>query len=310
MLKDINIKINQIKEQVAEKKVLEEKLDHLEKEISRYELELKSLEEKLDKELRDVEKLKKLSLSSIMYTVMRNKEEKLEKEEKEYLIAKLKYDDCSSRINSLKNSKLRIENRLISLEDCESKYAELLDTKLAMINIYGDKNQKKKVLELETELDIYFKEFKEIEESIGVGNALYEEIGYTKEILQSAKNWGTLDLFGGDFISSMAKHEKVEQAQKHFVRVSNLLSNFNKELQDVNIDILQFSTTMKTFDIFFDNIFTDISVNNQISKSYDDICKLQINVDMIIKKLKDSKKRLHQIIDNKKNEYDEFINSL
>lgn len=310
MLKDINIKINQIKEQVAEKKVLEEKLDNLEKEFSMYECELRDLEEMLNKELRDVEKLKKLSLSSIMYTIMRNKEEKLEKEEQEYLIAKLKYDDCSSRINSLKNSKLRIENRLSSLENCENRYAELLDTKLALINIYGDENQKNKILHMEKELDKSLKDLKELEESIAVGNTLYEEIGYTKEILQSAKNWGTIDLFGGDFISSMAKHEKVDQAQKHFGRISNLLSNFNKELKDVNIDSLNFSTTMKTFDIFFDNIFTDISVNNQISKSYDDICKLQIDVDMILKKLKNNKQELHKIIEDKKIEHDEFVNSL
>ncbi|MCC3868815.1 hypothetical protein [Terrisporobacter mayombei] len=310
MLKDINIKINQIKEQVAEKKVLEEKLNNLEKEFSMYECELRNLEEILNKELHDVEKLKKISLSSIICTIMRNKEKKIEKEEKEYLIAKLKYDNCSSRITSLKNSKLRIEDRLSSLEDCEKRYAELLDTKLSLINIYGDTNQKNRILSMEKELDSYFKELKEVEESIGSGNTLYEEISYTKEILQSAKNWGTIDLFGGDFISSMAKHEKVDQAQNQFIRISNLLSNFNKELKDINIDSLNFSTTMKTFDIFFDNIFTDISVNSQISNSYDDICKLQRDVDMILKKLKDSKESLYEIIDDKKNEYDKFINSL
>jgi len=31
---------------------------------------------------------------------------------------------------------------------------------------------------------------------------------------------------------------------------------------------------------------------------------------MILKKLKDSKESLHEIIDGKKNEYDKFINSL
>lgn len=310
MLKDINVKINQIKEQVAEKKVLEEKLDNLDKEISMYECELRDLEEKLKKELHDVEKLKKVSLSSIICTITRNKKEKIEKEEKEYLIAKFKYDDCFSRVDSAKNSKLRIEDRLNSLANCENRYAELLDTKLALINIYGDANEKNRILNMEKELDHYFKELKEMEDSIEAGNTLYEEIAYAKEILQSAKNWGTIDLLGGDFISSIAKHEKVDQAQNQFIRISNLLSNFNKELKDVNINSLNFSNTMKTFDIFFDNIFTDISVNSQISNSYEDICKLQRDVDIILKKLKDSKVSLHEIIDDKKDEYDKFINSL
>lgn len=310
MLSDINIKINQIKEQVAEKKVLENKLADLGENLKMYECELRDLEEILKKELNDVEKLKKLSLSSIMSTIMRNKEEKLNKEEKEYLMAKLKYDDCLSRLNSLKNSKSTIESRLSSLENCENRYVELLDTKLSLINIYGNENQKKRLLSMENEIDNYLKEMKEIEESIGAGKVLYQEVGYTKEILQSAKNWGTIDLLGGDFISSMAKHQKVDEAQKQFTRVSNLLVNFNKELEDINMSSLNFSTSMKTFDIFFDNIFTDISVNSQISKSYDDIRKLEKNVNDILINLKNNKEKLEQIIENKKIEYDEFINSL
>lgn len=310
MLRDINIRINQIKEQAAEKKVLEKKLADLDENLQIHECELRDLEEMLNKELNDVEKLKKLSLSSIMSTLMRNKEEKLEKEEKEYLMAKLKYDDCLSRLNSFKDSKLRIEGRLSSLENCEKRYEELLDTKLSLINIYGNENQKNRLLNMENEIDNYLKEMKEIEESIGVGKALYQEVGYTKEILQSAKNWGTLDLLGGDFISSMAKHQKIDEAQRQFERVSNLLASFNKELEDINIPSLNFSTTTKTFDIFFDNIFTDISVNSQISKSYDEICKLEININVILMNLKNDKENLEKDIENKKIEYDEFINSI
>lgn len=310
MLRDINVKINQIKEQVAEKKVLEKNLVDLDENLKIYECELRGLEETLNKELNDVEKLNKLSLSSIMSTLMRNKEEKLEKEEKEYLMAKLKYDDCLSRLSSLKNSKIRIESRLTSLENCEKRYTELLDTKLSLINIYGNETQKNILLNMENELDNYLKEMKEIEESIYVGKVLYQEIGYTKEILQSAKNWGTIDLLGGDFISSMAKHEKIDEAQKQFTRVSNLLVNFNKELEDINMYSLNFSTSIKTFDIFFDNIFTDISVNSQINKSYDDICKLEKNVNSILINLKNDKGKLDQIIGNKKIEYAEFIESL
>lgn len=310
MIKDINIRINEVKEQVAEKKVLQEKLKDLSSQLVIYEYELRDLENQLNKELNDVEKLKRLSLSSVICAIMRNKEEKFEKEEREYLTAKLEYDDCKSRINLLKDDKLRIENRLSSLQNCEERYSELLDTKLSLINIYGDENQKNKLLNMEEELDNYLKEVKEVEESIEAGRNLYEEIICTKEILQSAKNWGTIDLLGGDFLSSMAKHQKVDEAQNHFSRVSNLLANFNNELKDINIDSLSFSTTTKTFDIFFDNIFTDISVNNQISRSYEDIYILQQKVEEILESLKHGKKKLDADIKNKKKEYNDFISSL
>ncbi len=163
---------------------------------------------------------------------------------------------------------------------------------------------------MEAEIDSYLKEIKELDESISVGNSLVSEIENTKKLLESAKAWGTLDLFGGDFISSLAKHQKVDEAQRHFSRTSNLLDRFNKELRDININGLRFSTTSKTFDIFFDNIFTDIAVNNQINKSYNDICSLQRNVETVLKNIKENKRQLLNIVNIKRKEYEEFINNL
>ena len=149
MIEDINKKINVVKNQMAEKKVLEEKLKDLNQNIVMNEYELRDLEENLKKELHDVENLKKLSLSSFIYTIMGNKAEKMEKEEKEYLRAKLKYDDCNCRLKSLKENKLNLVNKLNDLDDCEKRYSELLDTKVALVNIYGSEEEKNKILKIE-----------------------------------------------------------------------------------------------------------------------------------------------------------------
>ncbi|MDU2198084.1 MAG: hypothetical protein E7E21_06685, partial [Peptostreptococcaceae bacterium] len=272
--------------------------------------ELKELEYKLNKEFDDVEKLKKLSLSNIISTIMKNKDEKMEKEEKEYLMAKLEYDQCESKIKSLKVNINTTTSRLEDLSECENEYSNLLNRKIALFNIYGDEYNKNELINMEAEIDSYLKEIKELDESISVGNSLVSEIENTKKLLESAKAWGTLDLFGGDFISSLAKHQKVDEAQRHFSRTSNLLDRFNKELRDININGLRFSTTSKTFDIFFDNIFTDIAVNNQINKSYNDICSLQRNVETVLKNIKENKRQLLNIVNIKRKEYEEFINNL
>ena len=310
MLEDINKHINDIKEEIAQKQVLENKLKDLNKELCKGKEELKELEYKLNKEFDDVEKLKKLSLSNIISTIMKNKDEKMEKEEKEYLMAKLEYDQCESKIKSLKVNINTTTSRLEDLSECENEYSNLLNRKIALFNIYGDEYNKNELINMEAEIDSYLKEIKELDESISVGNSLVSEIENTKKLLESAKAWGTLDLFGGDFISSLAKHQKVDEAQRHFSRTSNLLDRFNKELRDININGLRFSTTSKTFDIFFDNIFTDIAVNNQINKSYNDICSLQRNVETVLKNIKENKRQLLNIVNIKIKEYEEFINNL
>ncbi|MEG0857318.1 MAG: hypothetical protein RSG52_12660 [Terrisporobacter sp.] len=310
MMEDINIKINKVKNDIAERNVLEKKLNDFKKDCCNKEEELANLESQLKKELKDVENLKKLSLSSVMSTIMGNKGSKMEKEEQEYLMAKIKYDQCKSRVDLLKEDISSVETRLKSLADCETKYEDLLQIKIHLIDIDGDEVNKKKLINMEKEIDDCLSKAKELDESIVAGNDLANEIIRCKKVLDSAKNWGTIDLFGGDFISSMAKHNKVEEAQRHFTKISNLLSKFNKELKDVNINNLKFSTTSITFDIFFDNIFTDISVNNKINESYGDICKLQGNVERILYNLKEEQSKLNNFIVNKRRDYDEFVNSI
>ena len=310
MLEEINHKINYIKSEVAKKQVLEDKLNDLNKELYKSESELNDLENKLKKEYEDVEKLKKLSLSNILSTIMRNKEERMEKEEKEYLMAKIKYDNCNSKVKLIKSNINNLIIRINSLSDCENEYSKLLKMKLELFNIYGDEENKNKLMNMDKEIDTYLKEIKEIEESISAGNSLLKEIGDAVKLLESAKTWSTIDLLGGDLFSSLAKHQRVNDAQKHFSRISYLLENFNKELKDVNINSLRFSSANVTLDIFFDNIFTDISVNNQINKSYQNIRDLQREVNRILDNIKENKNQLNEIVTEKRKEYDDFINNI
>ncbi len=310
MLEQINTEINNTKNEVAKKHVLENKLNDLKKELYKSEEELNKLENNLRKEKKDVDKLKTLSLSNLISTVMRNKAEKMEKEEKEYIMAKIQYDSCKSKVSSIKSNIDETTKTLSSLSKYEDEYKNLLKKKIELINIYGDENTKNKIIEIEEKIDNYLKEIKEINESISVGNSLIGEISQAKKLLDSAKTWSTLDIFGGDILSSIAKHNKIDEAQMHFSKISNLTKSFNKELRDVNISGVGFSATTKTFDIFFDNIFSDLSVDKHINQSYENICNLEKNVDNILRKLKSDKDKLNSEVIVTRNKYDEFIKNI
>lgn len=310
MLEQINIKINKVKDELAKKYVLENKLNDLKKELFKGEEELSQLEHSLTKEKRDVDNLKKLSLSNFLSTVKGNKEEKLQKEEQEYIMAKIKYDSCKSRVNLIKADIREVNERLNDITNYKSDYDNLLKQKIELINVYGDENTKNKIIDMEEKIDKYLKEIKEINESIYVGDNLMSEISQAKKLLSSAKNWSTLDLFGGDFLTSMAKHSKIDDAQSHFARISSLTKSFNKELKDVNIEGVGFSSTTKTFDIFFDNIFSDLSVDRHISDSYENVCNLERSVASILSNLNTSKSKVDSDLASKRNEYDEFVKSL
>ena len=82
-----------------------------------------------------------------------------------------------------------------------------------------------------------------------------------RENLNSAKNWGLGDMFGGGVFTTMLKHSKMDQAKYD-------LRNFSKELNDVNLacdlhmdtgDFLSFA------DYFFDGFVVDCIVQDRIN---------------------------------------------
>jgi len=260
MLRDINEQINKIKEDLALKEVLEGKSEKLEIQLEIDEKELKELETCLKKEHKDVEKLENISLANLIATLMKNKDEKLEKEQHEYLMAKIKYDDHRSKVALLKENIISVKNRLDSLRNCENEYRKLLNKKLEIIKINGQGNGNIKLSEVEMKIDKTLRGEKEVEEAEIAGEALLREIKAAESSLNTARNWGIWDIAGGDLLSSIAKHNKINEAEEHFRKVSNLLIRFNKELGDVRLESISFSSTTIAFDIFFDNIFTNFSL--------------------------------------------------
>ena len=76
---------------------------------------------------------------------------------------------------------------------------------------------------------------KEKREAIEAGRRALNSLQAAKENLNSAKNWGLVDMFGGGFFTTMLKHSKMDQAKRNMEQAKYDLRNFSKELNDVNM---------------------------------------------------------------------------
>ena len=76
---------------------------------------------------------------------------------------------------------------------------------------------------------------KEKREAIEAGRKALNSLSAAKENLNSAKNWGLVDMFGGGFFSTMLKHSKMEQAKQNMEQAKYDLRNFSRELNDINM---------------------------------------------------------------------------
>ena len=68
---------------------------------------------------------------------------------------------------------------------------------------------------------------KEKREAIDAGYRAINSLKTARDNLNSAKNWGLLDMFGGGFFSTMLKHSKINQARQNMEQAKYDLRNFS-----------------------------------------------------------------------------------
>ena len=111
---------------------------------------------------------------------------------------------------------------------------------------------------------------KEKREAIDAGRRAINSLKTARDNLNSAKNWGLADMFGGGFFTTMFKQSKMEQARQNMEQAKYDFRNFSRELTDVNMacdlnlntgDFLSFA------DYFFDGFVVDWMVQDRINNA-------------------------------------------
>lgn len=269
MLTEINQQILELKEILRTKEKLQSLKDMVSDELENKRSQALVLEGMLTDEEKDVIRLEGTSFSSIFLSLIGKKEEKLEKEREEYLLAKLKYEECLRSIKRLDDELKYANSELKRYKGTKEEYDKLINEKQSLLIKEGGSSGKKISENLnainELRLDI-----KELREAITAGERALSSLDKVQDSLESAKGWGTWDILGGGLLSNMAKHSAIDDANNNAHDFQRLLRNFEKELLDVNEfnDIeLNLSSFASFADFFLDGFFADWFVQSKINDS-------------------------------------------
>lgn len=267
----------QLKERVEEKKRLETQLKKTINDYSKTKERLAQLSAQLKKELNDVKQLEEGGVTSLFYSILGNKVEKLDKERQEYLAAKLKNENCINELNKLEIEIKRIKSKITELGDPETKYKTLLNAKSAQLKLTRDD----RFIKYERLLENHLQQKSELNEAIEAGEMALKGLRLAIQALRKAKNWGIYDMVGGGLLATAVKHSKMDEAKSLIQDVQVWLRKFKRELSDVNIltneDLTIQLSSFSTFaDYFFDNLIFDWVVQDKINRSLEGcetICK-------------------------------------
>ena len=273
MFTEINQEIFELKEKLRIKEKLETLRNMVSDELKIKNEQAKVLEDMLAEEEKDVLKLEELSISSIFFSIIGKKEDKLDKEREEYLTAKLKYEECLESIKELRNKLESTNKQLLNYSGVKEEYDILIKEKEKQL--LNDGTDRGRVLQdnlnniNELKLDI-----NEIKEAILAGEKTKNALSKMSDQLTKAKDWGMWDMMGGGLISNIAKHNAIDEANKIAHESQDLIKLFQKELSDVDkfTDVNVNLSTFETFaDFFFDGFFVDWFVQSKINDSLQNV---------------------------------------
>ncbi|WP_079480677.1 hypothetical protein [Halobacillus salinus] len=280
--------IEQKKDMLTQER-LEREYRQIEEVLKELEAEERHWKKRLQEEKEDVEGLQNKSLTNLFYTIVGQKDEKLEEEKQEVVAAKLKWREASQAVQETEEDLQQLKGRIDKFGSAAEEYEQLwLERKRYLIQNGDEKG--KKLLELADKQSMLEAELDEINEALRAGEDASAALSDAEESLDSAGAWGGLDMLGGGLITTAVKHSKIDDANDAVHRSQRSLRKFAAELKDIGQHLsstVQISGALTVADYFLDGLIVDWFVQNKIHNSQEEVRKSKRNTQEALRKLEE-----------------------
>lgn len=303
-----DIDLKELRQQVAEKKRLEAKLQELYTQQETLEAQTQTLEQAKLNEQADVDRLEGRSLAAFFYNVVGKLDQKLDKERQEAYVAQVKYDAAARELDSVQADIASCEDQADRLAGCEERYQAALQEKAAVIRRSGNEAARK-LLETETRISALESRMKEIREAVDAGNTALQAADKVLETLDDAESLSTWDVLGGGLLVDLAKHESLDNAQERVEQLQEDLRRFKTELTDVTVEAdIQVSIDgfLQFADFFFDGLFADLAVMDHIHGSQEKVRKTRDEIQAVLSRLTDMQAETVEELDVEQHQADQI----
>ena len=269
---------DKIQDTIAEIKKLNSIQKHHSNTVSELEnsfVELSNLEDQLVLELEDIEKLEKMSITSVFYKVLGSQDEQLEKERQEYLTVSLKHKELKKDIEILEYEHKILSSKVQEIGGHEEQLEKHKKLRLQEI-MSTDDQHRRQITGIYREMDDIQGELEELNQANSAGDAALRAIGEVVKHLKDAEQWGNWDMMRkqGAYYSQM-KHNAIDKATNAAQQAQHKLKVFDRELVDVNVEQTQLHIKLDGFgrfiDIFFDNLISDWVIQRKIKNALNNV---------------------------------------
>lgn len=273
---------------------LARKLFNAEENLSKYQEALEKAIANLEKENRDLERLRNDSFSNTLLKLFGNFDRRYDKEYREIIGAKVEFDKAYAM-------KIAAARRVKEVEaDIEEKKLRLRNIKEDVLRKHPDMNQF--VSERQQQILALQHEWRETNEAEQAGLAVLESLSDIISGLDAADAISTWDLItDSSLILDFLKNDKLDAAEASLLHLEQTVYTFARELRDLDFvfesDLETISSTQRALDIFFDNLFSDWGTKVIIEKNIENLKKLQDSTEDVMESLAAKKRELETTLE-------------
>lgn len=227
------------------------------------------LENVLADEQKDVRRYEK-GVWAVLYDIFADREARLTKEQHEALAAEAKHAEAATLRDRLQAEVNSLTQRIDALANAEKELAVARELKRGvLVGMGGPAAQE--LDGITAQLGAIDADLRAVDEAIEAGQRAQTALVQLAEALGSARNWGTADILTDSFFISWAKRNKLDEARSLAGAAQAEISVFRRELADVGVGLVAeiegLADHHRFLDTWFDNIFSDFSVQGRIKEA-------------------------------------------
>ena len=272
-LSQINGELKRLNGNLARQARLEAQLADLQDQRAERQARVEETARIFREEQEDVDQLEKGGLRALFLRLAGDKEERLSQEKREALAAKFQYDQALQDLEDIYRRAAGLLREQDGLHADRARRDALLEEKGELLKRSGGAAGVR-LAELDQQMDALERQLREVAEAASAGRQAEAALSDVLDSLDSAAGWGTWDMLGGGMFVTMAKHDRLNDAQAGIGYAQQCLSRFRTELADVRemdipqVQVGQFATFA---DYFFDGLFADWYVQSRIQSAQDGV---------------------------------------
>jgi hypothetical protein len=225
----------------------------------------------LQKELKDFKRIKNTTITSLFYSLIGSKNKKLEKEEKEYSTAKLKFYELADEISIINEQIESIQSKLLESETIEAEFNKLLSIKEKAI-LNSDNSDKLELVSLNRRILETQSNLKDLNEVFEISERIRRDLDIVDSKLNAIKTQVFLDLLNTNPTLHQGWQSDIDEAKRIITGTQIDLEKLYYELGDIkkftkNSADLNIKDCLTFTDSFFEGIITNFNVRDKFSSS-------------------------------------------